>query len=414
MLRRKRRKFIMSRENSALFQHRQYIPVLSTTLLVAVAIAGVFISGCDSKLERSSASAAVSQTAPMPVDAVHVVSKRLDMTIQLPGELQPYEEVRVFPRVSGFVKWIGVDRGSMVKQGQLIAVLGAPEIVAQKAEAQAKVLNAENQRIAGEAKLAADESTFERLKAASKTPGVISDEELDTAEKTAEADRARVIALRNAADAARANLRSAQDMESYLRITAPFDGIVTKRNVHPGALVGPGGGSGSQPSMLRIEQVAHLRLVVAIPEIYVAGVTPGAKINFTVPAFPGRTFTGTVARVADSMDVSTRTMPVEMDVWNPKAELHSGMFPDVTWPVHRPTPTLFAPQSAVGRSSDQSYVMRIRDGHAEQVFVKTGGTVNDLVEVFGQLNDGDEIALHASEDLRPGTEVAAHLVDGKS
>jgi RND family efflux transporter MFP subunit len=346
----------------------------------------------------------------MPVDTVRVASRRLDMVINLPGELQPYEEVRIFPRVSGFVKWIGVDRGSVVKKGQLIAVLEAPEIVAQKAEAQSKVLSAESQRIASEARLAADDSTYQRLQTASKTPGVISDQELETAEKMAEADRARVVALRNTTEAARANLRSALDMESYLRITAPFDGIVTKRNVHPGALVGPGGGSGTQPSMLRIEQVAHLRLVVAIPEIYVAGVQKGTKISFTVPAFPGRTFTGTVARLADSMDVATRTMPVEMDVWNPTAELHSGMFPEVLWPVRRPQPTLFVPQSAVGRTSDQSYVILIRDGHAEQVSVKTGGTVNSLTEVFGQLSNNDEVALHATEDLGSGTAVAAHPV----
>jgi len=374
----------------------------------ATLAAGLAAGGCNSSLDRS-ASAAVSQAAaPTPVDTVQVVSRRLDMEIKLPGELQPYEEVRVFPRVSGFVKWIGVDRGSVVKQGQLIAVLEAPEIVAQKAEAQSKMLSAENQRIAGEARLAADESTYERLEVASKTPGVISDEELETAEKAAEADRARVVALRNTADAARANLRSAAEMESYLRITAPFDGIVTKRNVHPGALVGPGGGSGTQPSMLRIEQIAHLRLVVAIPEIYVAGVQKGTKVSFTVPAFPGRTFSGTVARIADSMDISTRTMPVEMDVWNPSGELHSGMFPEVLWPVHRAVPTLFVPQTAVGRSMDQSYVMRIRDGVAEQISVNTGGTVGDLTEVFGQLNAGDEVALHASDDLRPGTAAVAH------
>jgi len=391
---------------------RRSLPLASGILLAAALASSLAISGCSASLQRSSASAAVSQTPPpTPVDTVRVISRRLDMTINLPGELQPYEEVRVFPKVSGFVKWIGVDRGSVVKKGELIAVLEAPEIVAQKAEAQAKVFSAENQRIAGEARLAADQSTYERLMAASKTPGVISDEELETAEKAAEADRARVISLRNTADAARANLRSAAEMESYLRITAPFDGIVTKRNVHPGALVGPGGGSGSQPSMLRIEQIAHLRLVVAIPEIYVAGVQQGAKVSFTVPAFPGRTFSGTVARLADSMDVATRTMPVEMDVWNPSGELHSGMFPEVLWPVHRLQPTLFVPQSAVGRNMDQSYVIRIVDGHAEQVSVKTGGAVNNLTEIFGQLSAGDEVALQATDDLRSGTAVSAHLIN---
>lgn len=375
---------------------------------VLVAATVFAAAGCNS---RKTSAAVVSQVMPpTPVDTVQVASRRLDMTISLPGELQPFEEVRVFPRVSGFVKWIGVDRGSRVKKGELIAVLSAPEIVAQKAEAEAKLMSAENQRIAAEAKLHADESTYQRLKAASNTPGVISDEELETAEKAAEADRARMVALRNTADAARANLSSAVEMEGYLRITAPFDGVVTKRNVHPGALVGPG--SGTQPSMLRIEQVSHLRLIVAVPEIYVAGIQQGAKVEFTVPAFPGRTFNGTVARLADSMEVATRTMPVEMDVWNPDAELHSGMFPEVLWPVHRPQPTLFVPQTAVGRNMEQSYVVRIRDGRAEPVGVKTGGTVGDLTEVFGDLKAGDAVAVHASEDLRPGTAVSAHAVGG--
>ncbi|GGA80025.1 RND transporter MFP subunit [Edaphobacter acidisoli] len=387
-------------------------------LLAAGAIAtGLALSGCDSRMSGPPASAAaVSKvTQPVQVDTVRVISKRLNMEINLPGELQPYEEVRIFPRVSGYLKWIGVDRGSVVKQGQLVAVLEAPEIVAQKAEAQAKVFSAENQRLASEAKLSADESTYERLKDAAKTPGVISDEELDVAQRTAEGDRARVVALRNTVEAARANLRSALEMESYLRIIAPFDGVVTKRNVHPGALVGPGGGSGTEQSMLRIEQIAHLRLVVAVPEIYVAGVKRGEKVSFTVPAFPGRTFTGVVARPADSVDATTRTMPVEMDVWNRGGELHSGMFPDVRWPVHRPEQTLFVPQTAVARNMEQSYVLCIRGGKIEQVSVKTGGTVGRLTEVFGQLNAGDEVAVHTSEDLRPGTAAVAHFVadDGK-
>lgn len=382
------------------------------TLRAAATLAiGLTVCGCNPGPEKASATTASQTPAPTVVETVKVISRRLNITIPLPGELQPYEEVRIFPKVSGFVQWIGVDRGSTVKKGQLLAVLIAPEIVAQKSEAQAKLLSTENQRIAGEAKLAADESSWERLKDAARTPGVISDEELETAEKAAEVDRARVVALRDTADAARANLHSAEEMEGYLRIIAPFDGVVTKRNVHPGALVGPGGGSGTQPSMLRIEQVSHLRLVVAVPELYVADIQKGEKVSFTVPAFPERTFSGTVARLADSIDVSTRTMPVEMDVWNPGLELNSGMFPEVIWPARRAEPTLFVPQSAVGRNMEQSYVIRIRNGRAEQVSVKTGGVMGSLTEVFGDLQVGDEVALRATDELRSGTAVSAHLID---
>lgn len=380
-----------------------HLPHLKPAALAAIALAAGFastfaVTGCSS--HANAVTAAPEQA--VPVQAARVSSSTLNLTIHLPGELQPYEEVRVFPRISGFVQWIGVDRGSVVRKGQLIAVLSAPEVTAQKAEAQAKLLSAENQRIASEAKLAADESTYHRLQEAARTPGVISDEELETAGKTVQGDRARVIALHNTAEAARANLRSAGDMQSYLRITAPFDGVVTKRNVHPGALVGPAG-SGSQPSLLRIEQVSHLRLVVAVPEIYVGGIQKGSVVDFTVPAFPGQTFHGTVARLADSVDAATRTMPTEMDVANPGARLYSGMFPDVIWHVARTQPTLVVPSSAIGRTADQAYVVRIQNNHAEIVSVKTGGTANGMVEVFGGLQNGDEIATQATQDLRSGT-----------
>lgn len=391
-------------KRSVTFSPRQSHLVLTIALLSST-VAAAGIAGCSS---ASQATKTAQPEQPVAVDTVAVTSRQLDMKVSLPGELQAFQEVRIFPRVSGFVQWIGVDRGSMVKKGQLLAVLTAPEIVAQKAEAEAKLLSADNQRVAAEAKLAADESTWHRLKTASATPGVISEDELDTAEKTVEADRARVVSLGNTTDAARANLRSALEMESYLRITAPFDGVVTKRNVHPGALVGPSSGSGPQSSMLRIEDVSRLRLVVAVPEIYVAGVEKGARVAFSVPAFPDRTFSGTVARLADAIDVSTRTMPVELDVPNPELKLASGMFPQVSWPVDRPEATLFVAQSAVIRSAEQTYLMRIRNGRTEQVNVKTGASVGDLTEVFGDLHAGDEVAVRPGDDLRPGMMVQAH------
>lgn len=373
-------------------------------LVLAAGLLAAAVSGCDSG-SSASAAATAQPPAPVPVDTVRVASRRLDMNVSLPGELLPFQEVRIFPRVSGFVQWIGVDRGSKVKKGQLLAILTAPEIVAQKAAAESALMSAESQRVAAEAKQAADEATWQRLKAAAATPGVISEDELDTADKTAQADRAKVVSLQHATDAARANLRAAQEMESYLRVYAPFDGVVTRRNVHPGALVGPQTGSTTEHSMVRIEEVAHLRLVVAVPETYVAGIEPGAKVSFTVPAFPGRTFSGSISRVAESIDVSTRTMPVEADVWNPKLELSSGMFPQVSWPVHRTSPSLFVPQSAVARSAEQAYILRVRGGKLEQVSVTTGASVGNLTEVFGEVQAGDEIVSHPTDDLHAGTQV---------
>ena len=389
--------------------HRRAVPGAAAGL--ALAVLALTSGGCEQGHRVSAASPARSEPVPT-LDAVKVISRELNVSVPLPGELEPFQEVRIFPKVTGFVKWIGVDRGSRVRKGQLLAALEAPELVSQKMEAEAKLQSADHRVIEAQAKLSADESTLQRLQVAARTSGVISDQELEEAQKTVEADHARVVALRSARDAARATLRGVEETESYLRIIAPFDGVVTKRNVHPGALVGPSGGPGSQTSMLRVEEVAHLRLVVAVPETYVGGVEPGARVTFTVPAFPDRTFSGTVARLAESVDPATRTMPVEMDVWNPRGDLRSGMFPQVTWPVHRRQPTLFVPPSAVGRNMDLTYVVRIRDGRTERVSVKTGAAGGHWIEIFGDgLSAGDLIALRASDDLRPGTGVVSHLVD---
>jgi RND family efflux transporter MFP subunit len=186
--------------------------------------------------------------------------------------------------------------------------------------------------------------------------------------------------------------------------------VVTERNVHPGALVGPGSGSGVNVPLLKVEQVARLRLVVPVPEKYVAGMTEGATVEFSVPAFPNQTFSGTVARIAHSVDVKTRTMPVELDVTNPQGRLASGMFPEVLWPVRRSDATLFVPTSSVARTTEATFVVRIHDGKAEWVNVQTGEVDGKLIEVYGDVHPGDEVASRGTDELRPGTRVSAKPV----
>jgi len=335
------------------------------------------------------------------------VSKKLSITARLPGELQPYEVVAVFPKVSAFVDSINVDRGSVVKAGQLMARLVAPEIAAQRAEAQAKLQGAEAQRGEAEARLASDESTYQRLKAASATPGVVAGNDLEVAQKAVEADRARLESVREGAQAARSALKSVSEIEGYLQVRAPFDGVVTERNVHPGALVGPSSGSGVGVPIVRVEKTSRLRLLVPVPEKYVAGMKEGANVRFGVPAFPNQAFSGKVARIAHSVDVKTRTMPVELDVTNTDGRLASGMFPEVLWPVSRSQSTLFVPTSAVARTTEAVFVVRIRDGNAEWVNVQTGEPDGKLTEVFGDLREGDDVAVRGTDELHPGTHVTA-------
>ena len=370
------------------------------------------LSFCASCGTNSGSSTSAQGTAsPTPtVEVAKVTSKKLSIATRLPGELQAYEAVAVFPKVTAYVDSISVDRGSRVKAGQLMARLVAPEVAAQRAEAQSKLQAAEAQRAEAEAKLASNQSTYERLKSASATPGVVAGNDLEIAQKGAEADRARLQALRESAEAAKSALKSVIEIEGYLQVRAPLDGIVTERNVHPGSLVGPAtSSSGAGMPMLRVEKTARLRLVVSVPEKYATGINVGSKVEFSVPAFPSQKFAGTIARVAHSVDVKTRTMPVELDVNNSDGRLSSGMFPEVLWPVRRTEPTLFVPTSAVARTTEATFVVRIRNGNSEWVNVSTGEVDGKLTEVFGDVHEGDEVAVRGTDELRPGTRVNAQV-----
>src|SRR5206468_6046954 len=226
------------------------------------------LSFCASCGTNSGSSTSAQGTAsPTPtVEVAKVTSKKLSIATRLPGELQAYEAVAVFPKVTAYVDSISVDRGSRVKAGQLMARLVAPELAAQRAEAQSKLQAAEAQRAEADSKLASDQSTFDRLKSASATPGVVAGNDLEVAQRTVDADRAKVEAMRGSAEAAKSGLKSISEIEGYLEVRAPFDGVVTERNVHPGSLVGPAtGAAASSLPMVRVEKISKLRLVVPVP-----------------------------------------------------------------------------------------------------------------------------------------------------
>lgn len=381
---------------------------VNSLAILATACLGLCSCGPSSSTVTQ-ATASASAAALPQVDVTGVQSKKLKATIALPAELAPYEAVDLYAKETGFIKSIRVDRGSTVKQGELIAEIEAPELVAQRAQANAAYQSAESQLAAGQAKLAADQATYERVAAAAKTPGVVAPNDLEIAEKNAQSDQANVDALRKTADAAQEGLRAVTQLESYLRVTAPFDGQITTRYVHPGALVGPASGAGAMTPIVHIETVTRHRLVVPVPENDVAGVPEGTPVNFTVPSFPGKTFTAPIARISHGVDIKTRTMPVELDVRDPKAELVPGTFCEVQWPVSRNYATLFVPASTVGSDLERTFVIRVRNGKTEWVDVKTGVRVENSIEVFGDLKEGDLIAIRGTDQLRPGVTVSPHL-----
>jgi membrane fusion protein (multidrug efflux system) len=378
-------------------------PQVATTLILLATVACTR-SGAAPPAQSSTTPAA---GTVVTIDVAHVVQQPLNVQLSLPGELTPYQSVAIYPRVSGFVKSVRVDRGSRVHAGDLMAVLDAPELVAHRSEAQSKLQAAEAQLAVARAKADADKSTYDKLKAASATPGVVAGYEVLIAAKAAEASEGQVAAGQQNIEAARQALKAVRELEDYLRVTAPFDGIVTERNIHPGALVGPTGVPGGSLPMLRVVDHARLRLIIPVPEAYTSELVAGTEIPFAVAAYPGQTWTGKVARIAQAVDVTTRTMAIELDVVNKDGRLAPGTFCQVRWPVRRSAPSLFVPSGSVATTTDRTFVVRIREGKAEWVDVKTGLTSGPLVEVFGNLRAGDAIARRGTDEIRPGTEVRA-------
>jgi membrane fusion protein, multidrug efflux system len=348
---------------------------------VGILVLIVLIAGCDRP--AGGRGQVDGDAAAIPnVEVVKVVSQKLSVTEPLPAELAAWEVVAIYPKARGFVDEIPVDRGSVVKKGQLLVRLSAPELLADMAKA--------------EATLRGDRTTFEQLSEAARTKGAVSVNELKLSKERVRSDEEQV--------------RSLSTLASYLTITAPFDGIVTERNVHPGALVGPPPETLQNAiPMLRIEQIARLRLMVPVPEADADAVSEGSTVQFRVRASPGKSFSATISRVSHWVDPKTRTMAVEADIDNRAHSLDPGMFAEVLWPVTRADPTLFVPASAVVDTTEAILVERVKAGRVERVPIHRGKAMDQLQEVFGPLEAGDLVIVHGSEDLANGAKVIPRL-----
>ena len=372
--------------------------------LSAIFILSLVLAGCGNPSAQNGSPGSAANT-PQMVNVVTVESRTLDTTLSLPAQVSPYEVVDVYPKVTGFIDVISVDRGSRVHAGEVIIRLSAPELVAQRAQAEAALQSAEAQLSAAQAKFASDHGTYLHLASAAKTPGVVANNDLLIAEQTAAADKAQVEAASKNVQAARDALRGVRQLESYLEIRAPTDGVVTLRNLHPGALVGPASGQAGAQPIVRIENLGRLRVVVPVPEAYVAGVREKQEVTFSVPAYPERTFHAPIARISHDINQITRTMQVELDYHNADNQITPGSFADVDWPIQRAYPTPFVPSSAVTTDLQRTFVIRVRQGKAEWVNVKTGVTVNGKTEVFGELQAGDLVVTNATDSIRNGATV---------
>ncbi|MGZ3871562.1 MAG: efflux RND transporter periplasmic adaptor subunit [Mucilaginibacter sp.] len=314
-----------------------------------------------------------------------IAEKALSTSARLPGQLNPYNEVNVFPKVNGFVKKLFVDRGSIVKKGQILVTLEAPEMESQLQAANSRYLQAKENAQASKEK-------YQRLKQAANEPGSVSPLDLDNAVSKMKADEAM-------AQSERSNVSSVKTMQGYLNIYAPFDGMIIQRNVSPGALVAPGK-STDQP-MLVLQDINKLRLEVFIPEDYVDKVDLKQPVSFTFNAMPGQTQAAKISRSANALS-SMRSEAIEIDVLNKNKKLKPGMYAEVKIPMLSGAKSLLVPNTAIVRSTEREYVVAVNDNKARLVDIKEGLTSHDSTEVFGQLKAGEQIVLHASDEIKEG------------
>lgn len=317
-----------------------------------------------------------------------VAEKALSSYARLPGQLVPFNEVNIFPKVNGFVKDILADRGSEVTKGQLLITLEAPEMESQLQAASSRYLQAQESA-------AASKEKYNRLKQAAAEPGSVSPLELDNAAARMRADNA-------IAQAEKSNVKSVKTMQGYLRVYAPFAGTITQRNVSPGALVAPGK-STDQP-MLVLQDTRKMRLEVAIPEDYVDKVDLKQPVSFIFNATPGVLHTAKISRSANSLG-GMRSEFIEIDVLNHKDELKPGMYAEVKIPMLSGAKSLLVPTGAVVHSTERRYVVVVNNGKAKLIDVKEGLAGKEETEVFGNLKPGDKILNNANDEVKDGDNI---------
>jgi membrane fusion protein (multidrug efflux system) len=316
-----------------------------------------------------------------PVD-----SGGLTSLIKLPGQLAAFQEVSIFPKVNGYVKNVYVDIGSKVKAGQLLMTLEAPEL-------EELTLQAKEKYARTKADLSIDKEHFNRLQEAAQTPGSVSPLDLSFVKAKVESDSA-------VSNAAKTNWQMQQTMEAYLKVTAPFSGVITDRNVHPGALVSAE--ARDAKPMLELKEVDHLRLQVDIPENLAGIIHVKDSISFYTSTFPGKKMNGFVSRKSMNVNTQFRSERIEADVMNKDGLLAPGMYADIAIYTKGNVNGFTVPKSAVVTSTERKYVLTVRSGTIKKVDVTSGNESGNSVEVFGNLQKNDSLIVDAGDEIREG------------
>ncbi|OQP41848.1 hypothetical protein A4D02_14110 [Niastella koreensis] len=308
-------------------------------------------------------------------------------TISLPGELLPNENADIRAKVQGYIRKLYVDIGSRVKKGQLLALIDAPEINIRVQELNEKVK-------AAKSRYESSKDYFDRINEASKADGVVAPSELQRAKNQMMADSSE----QNAAMFAASSYRQ---VGSYLAVVAPYDGIVTKRNVNVGSFVG----NANDPPLFEVQDNKLLRLQVPVPEVYTGAVLLNNAGELTTRSQPDKKFKATLVRASGNIDNHSRSEIWEFAVPNITRELKAGSYSDVKLRFLRSKPSLVVPASAVVTTLEKKFVIKVTGNTTQWIDVRPGFNMGDKQEIFGELKPGDTIVLKGNEELKTGTTV---------
>jgi len=334
---------------------------------------------------------AIKQSGNDTVEVFPLKKVQVNKLVTFPAELTPLNRAEIYAKVSGYINNIKVDIGDRVKEGEVLAILDAPEVISNYAQFYSDEQTAYSKYMTGL-------DAYKRILNASKVSGTIAAEEMEKAKNQMLSDS-------SAFEAAKSKLNSNAQLKDYLTIRSPFNGIITQRNFDPGTLVG----TNNPRPLFIIEDVEKLRLRIPVPEVYTMAIPDTTVIQFTVDAQPGKTFTASLSRKSGSVNLSNRTEIWEYLYQNKDAQLKSGMFATASIKFIRKDLSFLVPESSVVTNQERRFVIRLNNNRAELIDVKNGISQDDKVEIFGKLTDGDLILVRATDDIKPGTKLTGKI-----
>jgi RND family efflux transporter MFP subunit len=375
-------------------EHQRSADVGPALLLGLALVVGVLAVGVYSGVRARNAAAArlAQSTATAAVPVVSVVAPTAGAAtqeIRLPGTTQAFTDAPIFARTNGYVKAWYFDIGAHVKQGQLLAEIETPEVDQQLQQARADLETAQ-------ANLRQAQITADRWQALLETDSV-SKQETDQAVSALSAMKATV-------NSNAANVRRLEQLQGFEKIYAPFDGVITARNVDIGVLINAGSNTSGR-ELFHMTAIHTLRVFVAVPEIYSRAARPGSPATLTLDEFPGQSFTGTLVRTANAIDLASRTLNVEVDVDNPRGELLPGAYVFVHLKLPKQIASVTIPVNALLFRAEGLRVAVVRDGQAQLVPVTIGHDYGTTVEIVAGLQPTDQVIVAPSDSLTSGTRV---------